>query len=348
MKSLFIIPTHAPNIAKQNLLLKCIDALKAAESNFDIMITSHTPLPENIISKVEYYIYDNDNRFSNASGSIFWTYVQDFTVLRFGKYSHEYPIIRLVRNSIHLAKANEYKFFFSTDFDNIYSVEDIKKFIELKDRMMAANKEFIFFNPPNAVWVVDHIPLYGIYYDLTNFGGSVDKFLELFDNYFPKTLEEYNKKLGHIKPGRPQCLEHYFYDAFKSAKHNTLVLDQYVKEFVNNSELNKSGLANVQSMILPGEDGKYYLYMINFNTEPYVFNLRIDGQQIESYELYSQNNEKSRNTSGKLIELNKSCDINVEVFKDGVYVDEHQMTFDINDTKKYKDLGIIKFSIYVP
>jgi hypothetical protein len=338
MKSLFIIAAYTPTIDKQKLLAECVQAIREAGTNFDIMITAHSPISSDIIDMVDYYVYDKDNRFSRGNSMILWKQAHGVTVNRYVKKSHEYPIIRLVRNAFHLAKVNEYEFFFGTDFDNIFSKEDIKKLLVLKSRMIEENKSLIFFYPSNAVWTVDDVPLYGIYYDMGIHGGLVSEFLDGVESYFPKTLEEYNEKLGYVIPGRPQALEHYFYDAFKEKQHNVLTIEGTVKQYVTGSQMNKSGFMSTIVMILPGDNGKHYLYVTNDNIEAYEFVIFFNGIHRDTYELQSKTNIAD---SFRVIELTENCFIRAVVYKDKQYVTEYTLQFNIDDTTKYDGTGLI-------
>ena len=114
MKSLILILAHAPTKDKQKLLKTCIERFRQATDEFDVMISSHTPIPEDIIQSADYYVYDKDNRFSNGVGTILTRSVPGVVVRIFSKYTHQYPIMRLFRNGLAVAKENEYDFFYKT------------------------------------------------------------------------------------------------------------------------------------------------------------------------------------------------------------------------------------------
>lgn len=354
MKSLILILAHAPTKDKQKLLKTCIERFRQATDQFDIMVSSHTPIPEDIIQSVDYYVYDKDNRFSNGGGTILTRSVPGVVVRIFSRYTHQYPIMRLFRNGLAVAKENEYDFFYETDFDNHYSKEDINKLIAWRDEMFANNKKFIFFKPENAVWTVDHTPLYGIYYDLYITGGVISEFLEIIDNYFPKKLEDFNNKLSYIERGRPACLEHYFYDAFKHKIRETFIIDKNVKEVITSSELNKSGLESTLCTILPGMDGdpipyqwpnmngKAYLVIANDNIEPYTFKVYFDETLVGEYILHTPMLGVQSVDSMRVVEIVKDCNIKVDVFYEGEYLKSHTLTYTAGDIEKYDKDGRVQ------
>lgn len=336
MKSLLYITAYAPTVDKQELLMRCIESCKAL--GVDILISSHAPLPEHIIRSVDYFIYDTDNRFSKSEGICFWKQVGNTTINIFGKKSHEFPIIKAIRNALYIAKGNGYEFMYGTDFDNIFSAEDIEKLIELKNRVVMEDKEVFFFYPPDASWILDGVSLKGIYYDIYVFGGYTNTILDAFDSYFPKTLEEYNDTLGHMVPNRPQCLEHYFYNAFQGVREKTLTINSYVKEYLTSSIINASTLNSTSCWILPASDGKHYVYMTNDNVEDYTFNVLVDDVHRMALSLNGRTIEQSFH----LMELTEDCSIRVEVYNLDNLINTHYLEYRVHDTDKYVKDGNIQ------
>jgi hypothetical protein len=63
MKDLIVIGAHCPDFERQEILNKCIDYLQSTKNEFDILITSHVPVPDFISNKVDYVFYDKNNEF---------------------------------------------------------------------------------------------------------------------------------------------------------------------------------------------------------------------------------------------------------------------------------------------
>ena len=61
MKDLILIGAHCPDDERERLLNKCVDSLLNVKDDFDILITSHTVIPEYISKKVDYVFYDKKN-----------------------------------------------------------------------------------------------------------------------------------------------------------------------------------------------------------------------------------------------------------------------------------------------
>ena len=61
MRDLIMVGTYCPDIERQGILNKCIDSLQKGRDKYDILICSHTFIPEYIQQKVDYVFYDKEN-----------------------------------------------------------------------------------------------------------------------------------------------------------------------------------------------------------------------------------------------------------------------------------------------
>lgn len=338
MKSIVFITAYAPTKEKQELLFNCIKSVKAL--NMDIVVASHASIPEYILREVDYFIYDKDNRFNLSGGTSIWKNAYNIHVERYALYSHQFPIVQLIRSILYLAKGYEYDFFFGTDFDNIFSEEDIQKLINLKEQMILENKKFIFFYPPDASWEINNVKLFGKYYDLYVVGGYVNDFLKIFDNYFPKSLDAYNEFVCKTMINKPQCFEYYFYDAFHRYKDDTLIIEEYVEDYLKSSSINNSGLLNTFSMILPSTNDSHCLYVNNDNINKYRFKVYFDNKLKYEFNLMGF----PIANSFKVIPIYSESHIRVEVYDDTVLIDTHDMTYKKEYSEKYATLGKITIS----
>ena len=60
-KDLIVIGTYCPDLERQKILNNCIDSLQKGRDKYDILICSHTFIPEYIHEKVDYVFYDKNN-----------------------------------------------------------------------------------------------------------------------------------------------------------------------------------------------------------------------------------------------------------------------------------------------
>lgn len=61
MKDLILISAYCPDEERKTLLAECIESIQPIKKDFDILIASHSYIPENIARLVDYVIYDRDN-----------------------------------------------------------------------------------------------------------------------------------------------------------------------------------------------------------------------------------------------------------------------------------------------
>lgn len=118
---------------KTNLLM-AVDRLK--RYGHDVMLVSNTPVTPDIISKVDYYLYDKRNQlfrkeYDNVQDVDFWTNYGEFTVhnLKSGLQKHGLSVLINLFNSIDLAKSLGYKYFQRFETDDLYG-EKSMEFIE--------------------------------------------------------------------------------------------------------------------------------------------------------------------------------------------------------------------------
>lgn len=340
-KSLVFITAYAPTEDKRQLLRECIQSCKLL--NMDVLVSSHTPLPEDIINMVEYYVYDADNRFNIAPQSTVWKSKDNVTVFETVQYAHEFPILKLIRNALYMAKANQYEFVLGVDFDNIFSPQDIQKILALKNTMALENKELIFFHPENASYNINGNNVYGIFYDMYIYGGKLNTLFDTFDAYFPKTIEEYNKNMAYVEPNKPQSFEYYFYDAYKSKKRNTVLVNAYVKEYFPTSKINQSTLKSHKSVakILASDTGQHYLYIVNENLHEYTFRVSMQNKPTTDYKLRG----RSVADSFAVIELSEACDIHVDIIHDSRSIDAHYLQYNPEHHNIYAAAGSVQFAI---
>jgi glycosyltransferase involved in cell wall biosynthesis len=181
LKKIFIVDVYATTQTKIDLLQKCIDSIKVL--GIDIMVVSHCPLPDHIISSVDYYVYDKDNRFNDIYAVAYRT-IDGIEVTDIISKSHSYPIVRAIKAGFSLAQNMGYEFFYFTEFDHEYSNKGLAQIKDLTLSLLNSRKDILFFQPENAVFG-DAV---GVYYETSFFLGHISKFLESFNSYFPKDL----------------------------------------------------------------------------------------------------------------------------------------------------------------
>ena len=61
MKDLILITAYCPDDNRENILRNLVTSLEKHKNIFDVMITSHTPIPLDIQKKVDVSLFDKKN-----------------------------------------------------------------------------------------------------------------------------------------------------------------------------------------------------------------------------------------------------------------------------------------------
>ena len=183
MKKVIIISSYATTPEKEETLIDCID--KVSHRGYDVILTSHYPVPDYIQKKVNYCIYDSENILLPYSISpSFWIDNDQFE-LEVNINSHNLTICRNILNGVGLSKIMKYDFFFFMESDNIFSDDDFIKLDDLSNQMLLNNKHLIFFKNQ---WISEYGESH-VNYETLIFGGEVNYFLDNMP--LPSTISEY-------------------------------------------------------------------------------------------------------------------------------------------------------------
>lgn len=337
MKHITIIGAYATTLAKQAILVECIESCK--KLNTDIMLVTHCTLPEHIVRMVDYHIYDKDNTF-NISLSYAWLEVGNTRVILNNHGSHEYPVMKSMRSALSLAQSHGYESFTYNEFDNIFADNDIQKIVSLRQELHSSTKNFMFFTPTGVSWNLDGVDLYDIFYETCFFMGKITPFLSGFNEYFPKTLEDYNTlALNNKGPG---ILEHHFYAAFQKYISDTLIVNSRTGTYFSDSRLNISTLSGTDCKILPKESNdKYYLYLANYNPKDFLFKVYFNDVEITQIVL----NGTITATTFKLLDILSDTKIRVEAYSDNEKIDGYELEYKEIARSEYDKNGKVIISL---
>lgn len=222
MKNIFIIGTYPKTETQKKLLVECISILR--KTNFDIMLVSHLPIPEDIQKLVDHYLYDSDNTFLPKERTAFNWFKTDDIYLELYRGGHLLPISRNIHMSLKLSQSLNYNFFYYLESDILFSNNDLQKLENLKNAMLSENKKAIFFEPKNFRECGSPV------YETLLFGGLITPFLNLFTP--PKNMEEWDKlNMGYT-------FELAFYEQLSKYSNELLVIDKFSYEVFNESQVN--------------------------------------------------------------------------------------------------------------
>lgn len=186
-KDLILIASFVPDVKRQQMLRELVYGID--KNNFDIMVSSHTIIPDDIFDKIDYFIYEKDNAidFNVSNKFYFYFYSENFSIntTEPKKYNHFVPIIRLIISGLIYAKNLGYKKVHYFEYDSL-----IKNDIELIDNSnLLENHSSVFYRLPHLPYPTSPISF--------NLNKISQKWFELKNEVFESFLKRENStKLG--------------------------------------------------------------------------------------------------------------------------------------------------------
>lgn len=272
MRKIIIISSYASTPEKEKTLNDCIE--RVSNKGYDVMLTSHYPVPDYIQKKVNYCIYDSDNILLPYSISPSFWIDNDMFELEVNINSHNLTICRNMLNGVGLSKIMKYDFFFFMESDNVFSDDDFIKLDDLSSQMLMSNKNLVFFKNQ---WISEHNE-HHINYETLIFGGKVNYFLDNMN--LPSTIEEY---IQMYSPNRDDLynivLEKIFFNKLSHLENQIFIIDGSSKNFFTSSVINKYFITNICDIVISNRDDNYILFISNFSDRNLIY--EINSNSIE-------------------------------------------------------------------
>jgi hypothetical protein len=277
IKQLFIIDCYADTKQKFEILKKTIESTQKIK--IDILLVTHCIVPEDIISMVKYHIYDKDNTFNEVNFHTIYSSkcpafdMEVWTAPDMNIKSHEFPIIKAVRNALGFAKIMGYDSFLFTEYDSVFTEADVAKFHKFLFTLYKYDKKFIVLQQsPTAV-------------DTIFFAGKVNDVYEMWDQYFPKTIEEYNQKFTYRWP---YSLEVFFKEAIDVQANFGVYVQKPFTTYFDVENKNISRVGPLTAGILPDlNNDKYYLYVSNKDNISYNVKILDNGVITKEFSIFN-------------------------------------------------------------
>jgi hypothetical protein len=191
-KDLILLTAYTPDSQRKNILL---DALESIDKNkFDIMVSSHSSIPEEALEYCDYFIYDKNNTllFDPKYKLSFWFSCDAFTLYtsEYKDYNHIIAAGSLTINGLSSAKNFGYNKVHWFDYDTIFSDDS-----ELTENsLLLDSHSIVWYRHP------DLATFSGMSFNLSKidqdwFDTSNNAFYSFLDNSGVNTLELFNHSL---------------------------------------------------------------------------------------------------------------------------------------------------------
>ena len=195
-KDLILILNYSPDNKRQELLRNLINDINNINNGgFDVMIATHSFVPQDISDKVDYIIYEKENLLLTDIKSKYQMVFSndDFKVktTECKKYNHGFAVLRLILLGLRTAKNLDYVKVHLFEYDS-----EIKSDIEIKD-----NSNLLDVHP--IIWYKwNHFPYptSPLSYNLLKisdscFNMSKEKLINFFNSDMSNTCEQYHMML---------------------------------------------------------------------------------------------------------------------------------------------------------
>tara|TARA_R110001592_G_scaffold24754_1_gene94974 strand:- start:82 stop:1038 length:957 start_codon:yes stop_codon:yes gene_type:complete len=244
MKDLILISAYCPDKTRLELLSNLVDSID--NTNFDILISSHSPIPDSIQKKVNFYFYDKENPLVKdiKSSPKYWHRLPEKGIIYHSKLENSntfLAVFRLVRYGLALAKTLGYKITHILEYDSLI-LDDTLLY---KNSKLTQNKDCLIYNT-----IIDDFSAYGPYKCIN---------LDLITSEY--TTYDRVKILNHFKTTSNSLVEGYAFNLLSSNQnyiiHDQNILFKYIETglFISDVKTNYTIIPYVYDDKL-----NYYLY----------------------------------------------------------------------------------------
>jgi hypothetical protein len=197
-KDLILITCFVPDQKRQQMLRDLVYGIR--KNNFDIMISSHSLIPQDVFEKIDFFIYEKENaidfKFSNKFYFHFGSENLKIKTTEPKRYNHFIPVIRHIISGLIFAKSLGYRKVHYFEFDSL--INDDTELLE--NSKLLEEYAAVYYQPPHMFYPNSPISF--------NLDKISEKWFDLdmnnFENFLRKSnstklVEEYEWDLLNIK-----------------------------------------------------------------------------------------------------------------------------------------------------
>ena len=250
-KNIFLINSHANTVDKVDKLRNLIVSIK--NDGFKIMLISHLSMPQDIIDRCDYFLFDKENPMVRDINAQYWNYFHnnEFKILwkNRNSYSHFLAYYRLIFGGMNYINSMGFEIVHSFDYDIVFN-----NFDEIYDNInILSNEEF-------EIVSYRHIGGEEITHQL---------------NYFSTRLENIDlKKMKYDSEKLLTLYRKYFAMEWFPVIENILYNEFLPKKiFIKDlSELNKTAITNMERAIVDVKKFDFTIFNGDDNNLRFFFN----------------------------------------------------------------------------
>ena len=198
---LIVITSYHPTLKQEDMLRNLVNNISNLSEDFDIMISSHSYVPKDICDKVDYVIYDKENKILTGDEyrATLWVKLTDnyqINTQYVGNQNTMLAVWKLSASAFSFSKSLGYKKIHKIEYDTI--VNDLNEFQD--NSKLLDEYDTIFYSSKNT-----HPP-----FNIKHISGMVQSFnlsslIPLFQTYNEDNIMRYYHKKGK---NIPEILRH--------------------------------------------------------------------------------------------------------------------------------------------
>jgi hypothetical protein len=196
-KDLILITCFVPDEKRQQMLRDLIYNIN--KDDYDIMISSHSRIPEDVFNKIDFFVYEKENaldfKYSNKFHFFYGSSIQQIKTTEPKKYNHFIPVIRHIISGLIYARSLGYKKVHYFEYDSL-----IKNDKELKENSKLLDEYSAVYYQPK------HLP-----YPNSPISFNLDEISEKWFDLDYANFESFLKK-----PKSTRLVEEYEWDLLNS------------------------------------------------------------------------------------------------------------------------------------
>jgi len=254
-----VVMTSHPNYSSiEDITKEAVESFK--NNNKPVILCSHTPVSKDIQNLANYTIYDKNNpliRHDYFTQS--WFDCDEYYALinltkNDNNFNHALGVYLNYYNGLIAAKSMGYETAICSNFDLIFSAEDIQLIDSKIDEMYRSGKKAFFMSTPEQE---------GIHYKTIFFITNVEWFLNKFVYISnEKIYSEEIKKVG----SNTNCLENFVYHSLKNYKNEILLQQINEKDLFRRSKINIFSLIEYATVLpIENDEEKFVVWFSSSN-----------------------------------------------------------------------------------
>jgi len=322
MKELILIGAYCPDQEREDLLNKCVDLLQKTREEYDILICSHTYIPEYITKKVDYVFYDKNNDLIydlNYLNQPWFSPFEGMTILStfIGEFSTYLAVYRILISGLGFAKMFKYEKVHYIEYDTfVYDtgiLYDNSRLIGKYDNVVFQKQERDYES--NLAWPIGNFMSFKV--------DSIDDLFLIYDK---------NRLLEILKKSTAKTNEKITNDIMRL--NNNLIyvkdLDEISEEqiqFALSVNTNKDSM-NYWTVPFynPKEDKMSVIVWNNKDVDPIDVSFIINDHQVISFKNIKKY-EWQMADIGKIEDINKIVIMVNDKVKNKIILDENSRSF---------------------